>query len=94
MGSPKRSSYFDEANRNDFGDRMMYPLHYTGVKLIDLKNKFGMKYVTTNNTPGADISNKPDTDCSSFTKAHWRSMTPVVWECSRRICEIFCLGNE
>ena len=33
----------------------MYPLHYAGVKLMDLKNKFGIKDATTNHIPGADI---------------------------------------
>ena len=52
---------------------------------MDLKNKFGIKYDTTNHTPSADILNEPVMDYLSFTKAHHRSMTQVVQECSHNI---------
>ena len=75
MVSPKRSIYSEEDNNYDLGYRMMYPLHYTGVKLMELKKKFGIKDTKTKHIPGSDIRNELDTDYSSFTKEHWRSMT-------------------
>ena len=71
----------------------MYPIHYTGVKSMDLKKKFGIKYATTKHTPGADIGNEPGMEYLSFTKVHRRSMTRVVREFYRRICEIVCPVN-
>ena len=35
-GSPKHSSYSEEDNIADVGARMMYLLHFTGVKLIGI----------------------------------------------------------
>ena len=48
----------------------MYLLYYTGVKLINLNTKFCIKDDTTNHIPGAAISNAPDMEHLSFTKAH------------------------
>ena len=61
---------------------------------MDLKKKFGIKYATTKHTPGADIHNGPGMEYSFFTKAHRRSMTRVVQECYRFICEIVCPVNS
>ena len=58
---------------------MMYPLNFKGVELIDLNKDFGIKDATTKHIPGADIRNNPDMEDSSFTKAHRRSMTQLVW---------------
>ena len=71
----------------------MYPLHYVGVKIMDSKKTFGIKYATTKHIPGDDILNEPDMEYLSFTKAHRRSMTRMVHECYHRICEIVCPGN-
>ena len=78
--SPKRSSYSEEENNNYVGTIIIYPLYYTSVKLIYLKKTFGIKYATTNHIPGADNRNDPGMDYSSFTKAHWRSITRLVQE--------------
>ena len=56
MGSPKCSSYSEEFNSDDIRARIIYPLHYTGVKFMKLKNTFGIKYATKNHIPGAYIS--------------------------------------
>ena len=71
----------------------MYPIHYTGVNLMNLNNKFGIKDATTKHISGDDIQNDPDMDYKSFTKAHCRSMTQVVWEYYCRICKIVCTVN-
>ena len=60
--SPKLSSYYEEDNSDDVGGIMMYPLHYAGVKLIELKKKFGIKDDTTKNIHGVNIHNDPDMD--------------------------------
>ena len=70
IGSPKHSSYSDEDIINGVGTKMMYTLHHTGVKLMDLKKIFGIKYATTNHTPCADIRNDPGMEYSPFNKAH------------------------
>ena len=62
MVSTNFFSYSKEDNRNAVGARMMYPLQYKGVKLMDLKKNFGIKDATTNNIPGDDIRNDPDTE--------------------------------
>ena len=72
---------------------MMYPLHYTGVKSMDLKKTFCIKDDTTKHIHVADIHNDPDMEYSSFTKAHQRSMIRLVQECSCCICEVVCLNN-
>ena len=92
-GSTKNYSYSNEDNIDDVGARIMYLLHYKGVKLMDSKKKFDIKYATTNHTPGTYICNYPGMEYLYFTKAHRRSMARVVWECSHHICEIMCPGN-
>ena len=92
-GSPKSSNYSEEENINDVGDRNMYPLHSAGSKFMDLNKPFGIKDATTKNIPGAEIHNDPDMEYSYLIKAHRRSMTRLVQECSRRIYEIVCPGN-
>ena len=57
--SPKYYSYTEEDNSTDVGVRMMYPLHFTGVKFIDLKKTIGIKDATTKYIPGADIHDDP-----------------------------------
>ena len=87
-GLSKCSSYSREDNSNDDGAIIIYLIHYTGVKLMDLKKKFGIQYATTNHIPGTYIRNDPDMGYSYFTKTHWRSINRRVWECSCCICEI------
>ena len=72
----------------------MYPLHYKGVKLMDLKKTFGIKDATKKHTPGTNICNDPGMEYLSFTNTHQRSMTQLVQECSHHICEIVCLDNS
>ena len=60
---------------------------------MDLKKPFGIKDATTKHIPGAEIHNDPDMEYSYLIKAHRRSMTRLVQECSRRIYEIVCPGN-
>ena len=92
--SPERYNHFMEDNRNDIGDRIMHTLHYKCLKLIYLNNNFDIKDAATKYIPGTDIHNDSDMEYPSFTKANQKIMNQVVWECSRRLCEFFCLGNE
>ena len=55
----KRYSCTEEDNSADVGAIMMHPLHFTGVKFIDLKKKIGIKDATTKYIPGADIHDDP-----------------------------------
>ena len=59
-GFPKFPGYSEEDNRNDVGDRMMYQLHYTGVKLMDLKKTFGIKDATNIYIHCTNIPNDTD----------------------------------
>ena len=54
---------------------------------------FLIKDSTKKHIPDADICNDPDMDYSYFTKSHRISMTQLVQEFSRRICEILCPVN-
>ena len=89
----KNSSYSEEDNSNNVGARIMYPLHYSYVKLMDLNNIFSIKDATTNHIHSYGIYNDPDMEYSSFTKSHRRSMTQLVRECSHRSCKILLLVN-
>ena len=59
MGSPKRSSYAEEYNSTVVVTIIIYPLHFTGVKLMELKKEIAIKDSTTNNIPSPDIRNDP-----------------------------------
>ena len=61
---------------------------------MDLKNKFGITDATTNHIHGDDIQNYPIMEYSSFTEAHRRIITQLVWEYSCRICGIVCPVNS
>ena len=84
---------FEEYSISDVDNIMVHPLHFTGVKLVDVKNNFGIKDATTENIPGSDIRVEPDMDYLSFKEAHWISMTQLFCKCSHSICDIVCPGN-
>ena len=81
MGSPKFPSYAEEDRSAEVVAILIYPLHFTGVKLIDLKKIFGINDATTKHTPGAEICTDPDIEYSSLTKAHQISMNRLIHEC-------------
>ena len=85
--------YSEEDNIDDVGDIMMYLLHCIGIKLMEFNTAFGIKDATTNHIPGSDICNDHGIECSSFTKEHMISMTQMVWEFYRCICETACPVN-
>jgi hypothetical protein len=72
---------------------MVFPLHFAGVSLMDVKKTFGIKDEATKHIPGAKLRADIELEYSSFTKAQRLNMVRVVCDCSRRICEIVCPGN-
>ena len=81
MVSPKFPSYAEEDSSADVVAILIYPLHLTGMKLIDMKNIFGINDATTKHTPGAEICTDPDMEYLSLTKAHRISMNRLIHQC-------------
>ena len=89
-----QASYVEPDNDVAESKECVFPLHFAGVNLLDLRKTFGIPSNVTSHLPPASLRSSVDADLDAvLTTAQVNSTVNVARLCMQRVCEILFPGQ-